>query len=77
MATDREKLVCLQGSYAINPVNQERVPIWIADYVLEDYGTGCVMVVPAHDERDHEFAKKFNLPIRQSNSTTMCWRSKC
>lgn len=65
MATDREKTGVFTGSYAINPVNQERVPIWIADYVLEDYGTGCVMVVPAHDERDHEFAKKFNLPIRQ------------
>lgn len=65
MATDREKTGVFTGSYAINPVNEERVPIWIADYVLEDYGTGCVMVVPAHDERDHEFAKKFNLPIKQ------------
>ena len=65
MATDREKTGVFTGAYAINPVNNERVPIWIADYVLEDYGTGCVMAVPAHDERDHEFAKKFNLPIKQ------------
>ena len=65
MATDREKTGVFTGAYAINPMNNERVPIWIADYVLEDYGTGCVMAVPAHDERDHEFAKKFNLPIKQ------------
>ena len=65
MATDREKTGIFTGAYAINPMNNERVPIWIADYVLEDYGTGCVMAVPAHDERDHEFAKKFNLPIKQ------------
>jgi len=65
MATDREKTGVFTGSYAINPVNGERVPIWIADYVLEDYGTGCVMAVPAHDDRDFEFAKKFNLPIKQ------------
>ena len=65
MATDREKTGVFTGAYAINPMNNERVPIWIADYVLEDYGTGCVMAVPAHDERDHEFAKKYNLPIKQ------------
>lgn len=65
MSTDREKTGTFTGSYAINPVNGERVPIWIADYVLEDYGTGCVMVVPAHDERDFEFAKKFGFPIKQ------------
>ena len=65
MATDREKTGTFTGAYAINPVNNEKVPVWIADYVLEDYGTGCVMAVPAHDERDYEFAKKFNLPIRQ------------
>lgn len=65
MSTDREKTGTFTGSYAINPVNGKRIPIWIADYVLEDYGTGCVMVVPAHDERDFEFAKKFNLPIIQ------------
>lgn len=52
------------GAYAINPVNEEKIPIWISDYVLMDYGTGAIMAVPAHDERDFEFAKKFNLPIR-------------
>ena len=51
------------GSYAINPVNGKKIPIWIADYVLISYGTGAIMAVPAHDERDWEFAKKFNLPI--------------
>jgi leucyl-tRNA synthetase len=51
------------GAYAINPVNGERIPIWIADYVLMSYGTGAIMAVPAHDERDHEFAVKYNLPI--------------
>ncbi|MDH5597239.1 MAG: leucine--tRNA ligase [Candidatus Peregrinibacteria bacterium] len=52
------------GAYAINPVNGEEIPIWIADYVLMGYGTGAIMAVPAHDERDNEFAKKFNLPIK-------------
>ena len=52
------------GAYAINPVNEEKIPIWIADYVLISYGTGAIMGVPAHDERDWEFAKMFNLPIR-------------
>ena len=51
------------GGYAINPVNQERIPIWIADYVLMSYGTGAIMAVPAHDERDFAFARKFDLPI--------------
>lgn len=51
------------GAYAINPVNDERVPVWIADYVLASYGTGAIMAVPAHDERDWEFAKTFDLPI--------------
>lgn len=64
MATDREKTGTFTGAYAINPVNGEKVPVWIADYVLEDYGTGCVMAVPAHDERDFEFAQKHNLPIK-------------
>lgn len=59
----REKTGVFTGAYAINPVNGKRVPIWVADYVLATYGTGCVMAVPAHDERDFEFAKKFNLPI--------------
>lgn len=57
--------VVLEGVYAINPVNQERVPVWIADYVLASYGTGAVMAVPAHDERDYAFARKFGLPMRQ------------
>jgi leucyl-tRNA synthetase len=52
------------GAYAVNPVNQERIPIWIADYVLISYGTGAIMAVPAHDERDFEFARQFGLPIR-------------
>ena len=52
------------GAYAINPVNQEKIPIWIADYVLATYGTGAIMAVPAHDERDFEFAKQFHLPIK-------------
>jgi len=51
------------GAYAINPVNEEKIPIWISDYVLISYGTGAIMAVPAHDERDFEFAKEFNLPI--------------
>jgi leucyl-tRNA synthetase len=53
------------GAYAVNPVNGEKMPIWIADYVLATYGTGAVMAVPAHDERDHEFAKAFGLPIKE------------
>lgn len=59
----REKTGVFTGSYAINPINGKTVPIWISDYVLATYGTGCVMAVPAHDERDFEFATKFNLPI--------------
>ncbi|MFN7939886.1 MAG: leucine--tRNA ligase [Bryobacteraceae bacterium] len=53
------------GGYAINPVNGERIPVWIADYVLISYGTGAIMAVPAHDDRDHEFATQFSLPIRE------------
>ncbi len=53
------------GSYATNPINEEKIPIWIADYVLMNYGTGAIMAVPGHDERDHEFAKIFNLPIKE------------
>ena len=59
----REKTGVFTGGYAINPVNQEQVPIWIADYVLSTYGTGAIMAVPAHDERDFEFARKFGLQI--------------
>ena len=64
-STVKEKTGVPTGAYAINPVNGERIPIWIADYVLATYGTGCVMAVPGHDERDFEFAKKFNMPIRK------------
>ncbi len=60
----KEKTGVFTGAYAINPVNGERIPIWIADYVLASYGTGAIMAVPAHDERDWEFAVKFKLPIR-------------
>ncbi len=62
---NKEKTGVFTGSYAINPVNGAKVPIWVADYVLGGYGTGAVMAVPAHDERDHEFATKFDLPIIQ------------
>ena len=62
---NKEKTGVFTGSYAINPVNAARIPIWIADYVLPDYGEGAIMAVPAHDERDFEFAKKFNIPIEQ------------
>ncbi|HJT46398.1 MAG TPA: leucine--tRNA ligase [Chthoniobacterales bacterium] len=61
----KEKTGVFTGAYAINPANKEKIPIWIADYVLLGYGTGAIQAVPAHDERDLEFARKFNLPIRQ------------
>lgn len=61
----KEKTGVFTGAYAINPVNGEKMPIWIADYVLASYGTGAIMAVPGHDERDYEFAKKFNLPIKE------------
>ena len=63
-ATDKEKTGIFTGGYAINPVNDERIPIWIADYVLMTYGTGAIMAVPAHDQRDFEFARRFGLEIR-------------
>lgn len=63
-STETEKEGLFIGAYAINPVNNERIPIWIANYVLLDYGTGAVMGVPAHDQRDFEFAKKYNLPMK-------------
>ena len=61
----KEKTGVFTGAYAINPANEEKTPIWIADYVLLGYGTGAIQAVPAHDKRDLEFARKFNLPIRQ------------
>ena len=64
-STVKEKTGVFTGSYAINPINNEKIPVWVADYVLVSYGTGVVMAVPGHDERDFEFAKKFNLPIRK------------
>ncbi len=62
---NKEKTGVFTGAYAINPVNNEKIPVWIADYVMMGYGTGAIMAVPAHDERDFEFAKKYNLPIKQ------------
>ncbi len=61
---EMEKEGCFTGVYAINPVNNEEIPIWLANYVLMEYGTGAVMAVPAHDQRDFEFAQKYNLPIK-------------
>jgi leucyl-tRNA synthetase len=65
LATDRKKTGLQLDAKAINPMNGENLPIWVSDYVLADYGTGAIMAVPAHDERDYEFAKQFGLPIRQ------------
>ncbi|MCS6993246.1 MAG: leucine--tRNA ligase [Anaerolineales bacterium] len=62
-AADKEKTGVFTGGYAINPVNGARIPVWIADYVLMTYGTGAIMAVPAHDERDFAFARKYNLPV--------------
>jgi leucyl-tRNA synthetase len=62
---DKDKTGVFTGGYALNPVNEERLPIWIADYVLMSYGTGAIMAVPAHDERDWAFAKHYHLPIRE------------
>ena len=64
LATDRPKSGVFLNRYAINPVNGERLPIWASDYVLADYGTGAIMAVPAHDQRDLDFAKTFDLPVR-------------
>jgi leucyl-tRNA synthetase len=65
LSTEHEKTGVFSGAYAINPFTQERIPIWIADYVLATYGTGAIMAVPAHDSRDFEFARKYKLPIRR------------
>jgi leucyl-tRNA synthetase len=64
LSTSKEKSGVATGAFAVNPVNGEEIPIWIADYVLAGYGTGAIMAVPAHDERDYEFAQQFKLPIR-------------
>jgi leucyl-tRNA synthetase len=63
-STERAKTGIFTGRYAINPVNNEHIPVWAADYVLMDYGTGAIMAVPAHDQRDFEFARKYDLPVR-------------
>jgi leucyl-tRNA synthetase len=73
MADAKEKTGVFTGGHAVNPVNQERIPIYIADYVLMGYGTGAIMAVPAHDERDFEFARKFGLPIRAVVKPTEEW----
>jgi leucyl-tRNA synthetase len=73
-SADREKTGVFTGGYAINPVNDERIPIWVADYVLMTYGTGAIMAVPAHDERDFAFARKYGLEVRpviQPDSVTL------
>ena len=64
LATDRDKTGVFLHRYAINPVNGERIPVWASDYVLADYGTGAIMAVPAHDQRDLDFARQFGLPVR-------------
>jgi leucyl-tRNA synthetase len=69
-STEREKTGVFTGGYATNPMNGERVPIWVADYVLMTYGTGAIMAVPAHDERDFEFARRYGLEIREVISPT-------
>jgi leucyl-tRNA synthetase len=71
----KDKTGVFTGSYAINPINQERVPIWIADYVLSGYGTGAIMAVPAHDARDNEFATKYGLEIREVVERDGRWMS--
>jgi leucyl-tRNA synthetase len=68
-STERPKTGVFLGVYAVNPVNEERIPVWAADYVLPDYGTGAIMAVPAHDQRDLDFARAFGLPVRVVVST--------
>ena len=74
--TELAKTGVFTGAYAVNPVNGEKLPIWIADYVLATYGTGAVMAVPAHDERDYEFASVFNLPMKEVVKAEIL-RKKC
>ena len=73
----KEKTGVFIGGYAINPVNDEKIPVWIADYVLMSYGTGAIMAVPAHDERDHEFAQTFDLEIREVVKPNDDWKGSC
>lgn len=70
---EKEKTGVPTGGYVVNPVNQEKIPVWIADYVLGHYGTGAVMAVPAHDQRDFEFAKKYKLPVRPVVKPAIEW----
>ncbi|MGD8373565.1 MAG: leucine--tRNA ligase [Candidatus Woesebacteria bacterium] len=80
MDTNREKTGVFTGAYAINPLTKQEIPIWVADYVLMGYGTGAIMAVPAHDERDFEFAEKFKLPIieviKSSNQQERCYHGE-
>src|SRR3954452_25103650 len=76
LSTDREKTGVFLGRYAVNPVNGERIPIWAADYVLADYGTGAIMAVPGQDQRDWDFAEKFDLPIRRTVQPPADWDGK-
>ena len=75
-ATDKEKTGVFTGAYAINPVNGEKIPVWIADYVLMTYGTGAIMGVPAHDQRDFDFARKFGLQVKLSSNLKGYHRSR-
>lgn len=77
LASDREKNGVFTGAYAVNPINGEEVPVWIGDYVLANAGTGAVMAVPAHDERDFEFAKKYDLPVKQVIAPYFILDGKC
>ena len=65
LSTEREKTGVFLGVHAVNPVNGERIPVWASDYVLAEYGHGAIMAVPAHDQRDLDFAKAFSLPVRR------------
>lgn len=69
-SAETEKIGCFTGRYVINPLSGERIPVWIANYVLIEYGTGAIMAVPAHDQRDFDFARKYQIPIREVISAT-------
>ena len=71
-STDREKTGVFLGRHAVDPVNGERIPVWAADYVLPDYGTGAIMAVPAHDQRDLDFARAYGLDVRVVRSIPGC-----